>query len=300
MDSMLPDPSELQREKLVSQSKDLGDQQARANTDAALAARLESYRMEQRSIAEARKTPPEGAKSQPQGEDENDPSRQKKNAEPIRDASVRYAQAFGMHYNILDPYASLARSAMAEHAAFRSDRENLDKKIAQASDPAVRQALEIRKEIELADYTVLTSERIARQSYVITGNKATGSEFDKFNKQAAYYREHATELRKQWRDLTQPEQERSQTASGPTTQPAPARDNRGPNSYAELKERQNTASPSSPPAEPAPGRDNRGPNRYAKLNEPQKTTAPAEDQDTERQRTQEPQNQPKRPRGLHR
>ena len=103
-----------------------------------------------------------------------------------------------MHYNILDPYASLARSAMAEHAAYCTDRERLDKQIAQAANPEVRRALELRKDIEKADYVALTSNRIAQQSYVTTGNKAAGSEYDKFIKQAEYNRERAAELRKQW------------------------------------------------------------------------------------------------------
>ena len=48
---------------------------------------------------------------------------------------------------------------------------------------AKKRALELRKDIEKADYVALTSDRIARQSYVITGNKGPNSEFDKFSKQ---------------------------------------------------------------------------------------------------------------------
>ena len=81
---------------------------------------------------------PESARNQTR-EEENQSSRQTQNVEPIRNASVRYAQALGMHYNVLDPYASLASAAIAEHAAFRSDRERLDKQIDQAANPEVRQ-----------------------------------------------------------------------------------------------------------------------------------------------------------------
>jgi hypothetical protein len=272
MDSLLPDLTELQKQKLASQAQELQNQEKRANADPALAARLDSYKMEQRSIgaaaiAEARKAEPETPKDQSREEDEKQASGQNRSAEPIRDASVRYAQALGMHYNILDPYASLARAAMAEHAAFRTDRERLDKQISQAANPEVRQALEMRKEIERADYIALTSDRVAQQSYVVTGNKAPGSEFDKFTKQAEYNRQHATELRQQWRDLTQPEQQRSQSASTPPPPPASKLDNREPNRYADLKDR------------PA---------------------AAAKDQEAEIQRNQELLNQPKRHRGLHR
>jgi len=239
MDSMLPDAAELQKQKLVSQATELQKQEKRANTDPALAARLDTYKQEQRSIggaaiAEVAKAQPETAKTQSREEEEKRAPNQ--NVEPIRNASVRYAQALGMHYNILDPYASLGRAAMAEHAGYLSDRENLNRQIAQAANPEVRRALEVRKEIEKADYVALTSDRIARQSYVITGNKGPNSEFDKFTKQAEYNRQHATELRQQWRELTQPEQKRSQTANTQTAQAAPERAKTGPNRYAELKD----------------------------------------------------------------
>jgi hypothetical protein len=268
MDSQLPDATDLQKQKLESQAQDLANQEKRANADPALAARLDAYKQEQRSIggaaiAEVAKAKPEASKNQSPEEDEKQVSRETRNAEPIRNASVRYAQALGMHYNIFDPYASLARSAMAEHASFFSDRERLDKQIAQASNPEVRRALEVRKDIEKADYIALTSDRIAQQSDVITGNKGHGSEFDKFTKQAEYNRQHATELRQQWRDLTQPEQQRSQPANAPTPQPTPERNTSGPNRYAALKDR----------------------------------PAPANDPDAERQRIQEQQRQRQRHRG---
>ena len=270
MDVLLPDTAELQKQKLVAQAKELQNQEKRASADPALAARLDAFRQEQRTIggaaiAEVAKAQPETAKTQSREEEEKRAPNQ--NAEPIRNASVRYAQALGMHYNILDPYASLARSAMAEHAAYCTDRERLDKQIAQAANPEVRRALELRKDIEKADYVALTSNRIAQQSYVTTGNKAAGSEYDKFIKQAEHNRERAAELRKQWGALTQPEQQRSQTASTPTPQPTQARDSRPPNLYADLK------------------------------NQPAKTAA---DQEAERQRAQEQQHQQQRQRGMHR
>jgi len=191
------------------------------------------------------KTEPETAKNQP-SQDEKQVSRQA--AEPIRNASVRYAQALGQHYNILDPYASLASAAIAEHASFRSDRERLDKQIDQAANPEVRRALEIRKDIEKADYVALTSDRIAQQSFVITGNKGPNSEFDKFSKQAEYNRQQATEMRQQWRDLTQ-QQQLSRPANTPTAQPAPTRDAMGPNRYADLKKDQPATPPNDPNAE---------------------------------------------------
>jgi len=144
--------------------------------------------------------------------------------------------AIGNVVDAIGQNASLGRAAMAEHAGYLSDRENLSRQIAQAANPEVRRALEVRKDIEKADYVALTSDRIARQSYVITGNKGPNSEFDKFTKQAEYNRQHATELRQQWRELTQPEPKRSQTANTQTAQDAPEPAKTGPNRYAELKD----------------------------------------------------------------
>ena len=152
-------------------------------------------------------------------------------------------------------------ATVAEHAAFRSDRERLDKQISQATNPEVRRALEVRKKIEKSDYIALTSDRIAQQSYVITGNKGPNSEFDKFTKQAQHNREQATELRQEWRGLTQPEPERSQPANTSIAKPVSARDNRALNTYAALKN---------------------------------KTPGPAEDQAAELQKTQQLQRQRRR------
>lgn len=239
MDSLLPDAAELQRQRLVAQAEELRKQKARDAIDPALGARMDAFQQDLRTIAGpaivaavAAKTQQDQAKPQRE-EQEKRESRPQQTVEPIRDASARYAQALGMNYNVLDPYASLTRAATAEHAAFRADRDRLDKLISQAAEPATRKALELRKDIEKAEYVALTSDRIARQSFVITGNKAAGSESDKFTKQAEHNRERAAELRQHWGALTQPERDRVQSATPP--QPAPQQNPTGPNRYAELK-----------------------------------------------------------------
>ncbi|MGO9985385.1 MAG: relaxase/mobilization nuclease domain-containing protein, partial [Rhodomicrobium sp.] len=87
----------------------------------------------------------------------------------IRNPNYRYGQALAQHYDIKDPYGSLARSAMAEYGSFLRDREELNRQIAQAKDPAERQALVLRQRIESAEYMAITSERIATQSEIIVG-----------------------------------------------------------------------------------------------------------------------------------
>jgi hypothetical protein len=118
----------------------------------------------------------------------------------IRDANSRYAQALGQHYDIRDPYGSLARTAMAEYGAFHRDREKLAEQIAQAKDAQERQALELRREIEAADYMAITSRRIAAQSEVITGRK-DGEEAVRNRALAAENEARAKELRAEFREL---------------------------------------------------------------------------------------------------
>jgi hypothetical protein len=86
----------------------------------------------------------------------------------ITDSNARYAQAL-RHYDIRDPYASLARAAMSEHAMFRQQQQQLTKEIAGEQDDSKRRELELRKEIEGQDYMAITSKRLAGMSRVITG-----------------------------------------------------------------------------------------------------------------------------------
>ena len=118
----------------------------------------------------------------------------------IRSAHSRYGQALGQHYSVRDPYESLARSAMAEYGGFLRDRENLDRQIARTSDPNERQKLELRKEIEAAEYMALTSERIAGQSEIIVG-KMNSPEAMRQRERAKVFQEQAQALRKEYREL---------------------------------------------------------------------------------------------------
>lgn len=118
----------------------------------------------------------------------------------IRNAQYRYGQALGRHYNIKDPYGSLARSAMEEYRMFLQDRETLDRKIAKAEDPKERQALELRKRIEAAEYMAITSNRIAGQSQVIGGNNYKENVAREQARAEAFQKEAAT-LREQLREL---------------------------------------------------------------------------------------------------
>lgn len=159
---------------------------------------------------------------------------------PIRNASYRYGQALGQNYDIRDPYASLAKSAMAEYAAFSRDREAYDRQIAKAADPLERQALDLRKRIEGADYLALTGDRIAVMSEIITGRR-NSQEAIKERQKATDWRIKAQDLRQQLRDLQR--------------EPAPDKDR--------VRERtpDKDTEPERAPAQPRPAEASRPPSR---------------------------------------
>lgn len=118
----------------------------------------------------------------------------------ISDARDRYRVALGENYDVRDPYGSLARAAMAEYASLIRERRELAERIAETADPEQRRALELRRDIEAADYMAITSRRIAGQSEVITGRRSS-EEAVRFRHQAADYEERGRELCQQYRDL---------------------------------------------------------------------------------------------------
>jgi hypothetical protein len=147
----------------------------------------------------------------------------------IRDAGDRYRIALAQHYDIKDPYGSLARAAMGEYGAFVRDREQLRAQIAKEQDPAAREVLELRQEIQANDYMAITSRRIAAQSVTITGRR-DNEEALQLRERAADYEAKSAELREQYRNVAGrivvpdaeqakgPQQEDDQTRDG---QPPP-------------------------------------------------------------------------------
>jgi hypothetical protein len=118
----------------------------------------------------------------------------------FREAGMRYGAALATHYDMADPYGSLAKAAMSEYAAFIKEREAYSKQIAEETDPAKRQSLELRKRIEGADYLALTGERIAKQSELITG-RLNSEEAVKERAKVAYWQSQSKEARQQLREL---------------------------------------------------------------------------------------------------
>lgn len=188
---------EEQRQAFLLEEQDRARDQYKQQADrqAALAGemkaqheRLEAYQADMVRRAElARRAEMERQSRRPEGE--------------IRNAHSRYGQALAQHYSVRDPYDSLARSAMAEYGAFLRDRETLDRQIAKTSDPVERRRLELRQEIEAADYMAITSERIAGQSEIIVG-KMNSPEALRQRERAKDFGQQAKALRQEYRELS--------------------------------------------------------------------------------------------------
>ena len=114
----------------------------------------------------------------------------------ISSASARYSIAVGTHYDVRDPYASLARAAGAESAAFHKQQEQLKAEAAKEADPDKRQAIDLRRKIEGCEYMAITSDRLAGISVAVTGrdNNATAVTD---RQQAAHWRAAAQGLREE-------------------------------------------------------------------------------------------------------
>lgn len=140
-------------------------------------------------------------------------------------AESRYADALGRHYDVRDPYGSLAKAAMAEYGQFVRQRADLQRRAENERDPARRVELELRIKIEACDYMALTSERLAGISASIAGRE--DSPIAKRDRgHAAVWREHATLLREERQQLAerqrgnQANQERQQTREASFTRSA--------------------------------------------------------------------------------
>jgi hypothetical protein len=118
------------------------------------------------------------------------------------DAKSRYAQALGQHYDIRDPYASLARAAMAEYGQFHRQRENLKKDAERQKDPGKKAEIELRMKIEACDYMALTSERLAGISAVI-GGREDAPQANADRERAKYWQDEAVKARDQRAQLMQ-------------------------------------------------------------------------------------------------
>ena len=155
-------------------------------------ARLDAFEAEKQREAEA-------ARQEVERKREAEARGQQADGE-IRDSRDRYRIALAQHYDVRDPYHSLARAAMAEYGALIRENEHLNTAIAKEQNPEARKALELRQEIQGCDYMAITSLRIASQSEVITG-RMNSEEAVLCREHASAYEARSKALREQYRDL---------------------------------------------------------------------------------------------------
>jgi hypothetical protein len=93
---------------------------------------------------------------------------------PIQSAQSRYTEALAQNYDGNNPWPSLAKAALQEHAMFRRDQDNLEKQIHEATDPLLRKGLALRQAIEGYEYLAMTGERIAKMSEIVSGKLVNG------------------------------------------------------------------------------------------------------------------------------
>lgn len=100
-----------------------------------------------------------------------------------------------------DPSGSLRRATMAEAAAYERDQAILHERIDQAADPWQQRTLQLRKDIQTADFIADTSARAADQADILSGTEGSAAAMP-FRERAAEYHEQANELREEYRQRT--------------------------------------------------------------------------------------------------
>ena len=179
------------------------EQAAKLRSMRAAAERVQGWQKDQQQKAE------EAKKQEERRRTEDTERRGREREGQVADAGERYSKALGQHYDIKDPYGSLARAAMAEWSQFRKEQNDLKREAAAERDPAKRRLIEMRREIEACDYMAITSTRLAGMSEAIAGRRDHPSAVQD-RERAEYYQQRATELRRQ-RDAAMQQQTQQQT-----------------------------------------------------------------------------------------
>jgi MobA/MobL family len=167
---------------------------------------------------------------------------------PIQSAQSRYSEALAQNYDANNPWPSLAKAALQEHAMFRRDQDNLEKQIHEATDPLLRKGLVLRQAIEGYEYLAMTGERIAKMSEIVSGKLVNGrlvSEESTRMRALIHHEENgylarAEALRKEFRLL---QKQRDMPAPAPAQEksrrPTRERRPRQPSKYAKMVEETN-------------------------------------------------------------
>ncbi len=171
----------------------LTDEEARQQHEAELAGLAEAQRLDiQEAFKQRVAQEAEEARKQKEQIFRDEARRQSEG--DITSASARYSVALADHYDVRDPYGSLARAAMSEYGAFVKTQELLRQQIAKEPDADKRRVIELRRAIEGQDYMAQSSDRLGGISAVIAGNEAAPQAILHYARAEAYGA-RATELR---------------------------------------------------------------------------------------------------------
>lgn len=128
----------------------------------------------------------------------NEQNEARRTAGDIADPQLRYSQALGASAQG-DSIATAIRAAAKEAELFARDRQDLQRQIASENDPQKLRSLELRRDIESAEYMAVTTDRIIGISRALSGRDTEDIVRDRAN--AREYWEEARELREERRDL---------------------------------------------------------------------------------------------------
>ena len=195
-----------ERPRVSDQLPDANSQEAQrqqAERERAALEVMEQQERQRRAFLEAKEREAAEARKAEQEEQE------RRANDDLADPRTRYARALADKFDLAAPYKSLAAAALAEHARFAEQQEELRQRAAAEQDPEARRLLDLRREIEAADYMALTSNRLAAMGRVITG-RDDSPEATRDQERARAYTEQAAELREQRAAIIRERDERQQ------------------------------------------------------------------------------------------
>lgn len=189
-------PQEIELEHYKEQA------QLRQMADMAERLRLDQERVQRE--AEQGKQLEEEQKRQEQ--EKRDQAARDAQAGEIADAQNRHRIALGHHYDIRDPYGSMARAGMEEYATFIKQQDELRRQISSEQDVERRDQLELRRKVEANEYTALLCDRNAGHSVVISG-RTDDHQAELDRQRAQEHRNFAQEQRAQYEAIQKRQQE---------------------------------------------------------------------------------------------
>ena len=233
---------------LLAEMEQQAKQAEAVRRQVALLAQMERQEQARRAFVEEQAALATTARAEGAGRHQVEPERERNG--DITDAKNRYAQALGEEYSVRDPYNSLGRAAMSEYGKFMKQQEGLTQQIVAAKTPEERRSLELRKEIEGCEYMVITSQRLAGMSRVVTGNRDS-EQAQRDEVTANFYQARATELRAERAQLGKERTEQT-SKEPPRAETVAKAAEKQPERQAAAPIRAETVPPATPAATPAP------------------------------------------------